>query len=59
MKVYVVNEVIDLGGPYSTADACCYFLRKESAENELRALQSENKPSRIIGYEIDEVEVIE
>jgi hypothetical protein len=59
MKVYVVNEVIDLGGPYSTADACCYFLRKESAENELRALQSENKPSHIIGYEIDEVEVIE
>jgi hypothetical protein len=59
MKIYVVNEVEDLGGPYSTTEARCYFLHKASALNELEALQSVDMPSHILGYEIDEVEVIE
>lgn len=59
MIIYVISEVEDLGGPYSTCDAISYFLRKEAAVSELESLEDQDMPSHILGYEIDEIEVRE
>ena len=59
MIIYVISEVSDLGGPYSTSDAVSYFLRKEAAVKELEALEDQDMPCQILGYEIDEIEVFE